>query len=190
MSNTAQHPRTYHIPKAPQSKKLHKYRSPDPSPLNIKTYEQNANENLNLKENFNLVTRVNRKHSLSSAGPPLSTSSLLKAMNRENIENLEEFICKYHPALAGKNLQVSKQEHERIQAQNKNLKVILRQKQEELQDAIQERRTEVNRDIKKVENEIELLKLQLAHVKNHQTTENTNEILRLVKENSEFEKKI
>ena len=190
MSSNAKYPRNLFPPKVPHSKKTQKYRSPDPSPFNFKSSQQDLHENLNLKENLNLVTRVNRQQSISSTGPPLNPSSLYKEKNRENVENLEEFICKYHPALVNKNLQLSKQEHEKVLSQNKSLKQLIKKKQEEALKAIQEKRNEVNREIKKVENEIELLKLQLVHVKNPPVNENLSEIFRLVKENSEYEKSI
>ena len=183
MSNTAQNPRNPFPGRALQSKKLQKYRSPDPSPLNLKPNE------LNFKENLNLVTRVARQHSVSSAGPACSAHAS-KAASRENAENLEEFICKYHPALANKNLQVSKQEHEKVLAENKSLKQLIKKRQEEVGQAIQEKRNEVNREVKKVENEIKLLKLQLAHVKNVESNEGFSEIVRLVRDNTEFEKRI
>ena len=189
MSNTAQHPRNYFPPKVPQSRKLQKYRSPDPSPLNMKPNETDFKENLNLKENFNLVTRVSRQRS-GSSGLEIDNYGKFKAGYAGNDENLEEFICKYHPALANKNLQVSKQEHEKILAENKSLKQIIKKKHEEVNEAIQEKRNEVNKEIKKVESEIELLKLQLAHVKNNESSDSFNEILKLVKDNNEFEKKI
>ena len=156
----------------------------------MKPSQRILQENLNIKENLNLVTRVTRQQSISSTVSPLHAANLSKEKIREHAENLEEFICRYHPALANKNLQVSKQEHEKILTQNKSLKQLIKKKQEEVHEALQEKRNEVNREIKKVENEIERLKLQLAHAKNPALNENYSEMFRLVKENSEYEKDI
>jgi hypothetical protein len=164
-------------PKAPLKRGV-KYRSPDPSPVSGTHREQ-----VKTTQNLNAVTKLSRKSSTS----PINPSSRSSSKNKENQENLCEFIFKYHPALASKNTESSKQDFETLSTNFQTLQETLERKQSDLEFQINERRLDLKKQIEKVESEASLLTLHLDHLK---SKDSQKELFKLLRENSDLEKKI
>lgn len=186
MSTMQQVSRVNFPPKGPAGKKMNKYRSPDPSPVDLKNKLRVGRNIENLKENLNLVTKISKKSSTSPISKPLNKNSGAK----DNVVELEEYIYKFHPALAQKNVESSKQETERLQMKIKSQSELLKQKEQEIQNKAQLASKDLSISIQKLQSDIDLLTLQLEHVKSHSKVSEKSEILKIMKENDQLEKKI
>ena len=173
-------------PKGPAGKNMTKYRSPDPSPVDFKNKARGLRNEENLKENLNLVTKISKKSSTSPISKPLNRITGTK----ENVVELEEYIYKFHPALVNKNIESSKQETERLQMKIKSQSELVKQKEQEIRNKAQLASKDLSISIQKLQSDIDLLTLQLDHVRSQSRVSEKSEVLKIMKENEDLDKKI
>lgn len=164
-------------------KNVNKYRSPDPSPINMKTTNEQGKKCKDaVKENIDFSTLVARSNSKNAPAPghrPLESIN----SNQNNIKDLENYIEKYHPALAQKNSESSKQQIEKLIHNNKSLSELIKLQEVEISQRIQEETSRMTKTIQKVQSEIDVLETNVELQKLSSKKSECTELTQLALEN-------
>lgn len=159
--------------------KSSKYKSPDPSPIAPRQNSHKLSDSF--KENF--------------AGKPQKPTKLLQKPEKshrqlelisntcENVSDLEDFIQKFHPALSHKNVEPNKQQLEKLEANNKSLKKMIKAKEGILAEKVLENSNKITKNIQKTQNEIDALEAHLSCLKAEAKEKESDEVTKLTSEN-------
>jgi hypothetical protein len=179
----------FYIPQSiTNTKAISKYKSPQPSPVNLK---KNFIPPEFSKENYHKSALPNnsRKNSIASNHKPLD--HILTP--QENISELGDFIQKYHPALAQQNSQSFKQQIEKMALSNKDLKQSIASIESKISQKVIEKSNKITKSIQKTQNEIDALETHYQSLKKISKVTEYEDVKNLLSENqslTESNKKI